>query len=88
MMRILSPRSVWTTTSILAVCDRPKMMNRFSACECAGSYIGTNGNHAQTPRRKENCGNSKMIADNFAALRLCVRFYAAPLALEWVPNAV
>jgi hypothetical protein len=37
MMRILSPRSVWTTTSILPECDRPKMMNRFSACECAGS---------------------------------------------------
>ncbi len=41
MMRILSPRSVWTTTSNFSSWARPKMMNRFSLCECAGSGIVT-----------------------------------------------
>src|ERR1017187_3157763 len=41
MMRILSPRSVWTTTSNFPSWERPKIMNRFSLCECAGSGIVT-----------------------------------------------
>src|ERR1019366_5586004 len=41
MIRILSPRSVCTTTSNLSRCEHPKIMNRFSDCECAGSKIVT-----------------------------------------------
>ena len=48
MIRILSPRSVCTTTSNLSRCERPKIMKRFSACECAGSKIVTESGSPNT----------------------------------------
>jgi hypothetical protein len=57
--------------------------SRPAAQEFWESGIGTNGLHAKTPRRKENCGNSQTVAGDLAAWRLGVGFYAAPMELEF-----
>jgi len=44
MMRIVSPRSAWATTSVLASLDRPIVTYRCSPRECAGSgYVVDRG---------------------------------------------
>ena len=54
MIRILSPRSVCTTTRNLSRCEHPKMMNRSSICECAGLKIVTDSGSPNTVAASSN----------------------------------
>lgn len=45
MIRILPSRSVYATTRTRSVADRPRLRNRASPSECAGSGIEVNNRH-------------------------------------------